>query len=302
MKTAKILSLVIAGVVGLWSSAAWADSLCPERSKQAAADAQVKRAEDLERAGKAREAYGAAEKVDTDCVTDSKRHDALKKRAASAVGAEEEKKSRFKEAFDWYERAQSTADAGRMQRKLVESTPDDINTVSRAIDFFVHQQDSAQEKAMRAHALKNVDKALAEEEKQFASVSKDSLEELGRARNWSYYAKAGEDRIRARAAKRGDALALEDGRKFLNLALKYYETAGQPEKEQKVREKARALAKQYESKGEGVVAAEYYAIAGDKSKASALQKQTEAREQKTEESRQKTFKKEQGDLEKALGF
>jgi hypothetical protein len=286
----------------LWCATAGADSLCPNKADQAAADAQMKRAGDLERAGKAREAYGAAEKADPDCVTDYKQHDALKKRAARAVGAEEEKKSRFKEAFDWYERAQSTADAGRMQRKLVETTPDDINTVSRAIDFFVRQQDSVQEKALRAHALKNVDKALAEEEKQFASVTKDSLEELGRARDWSSYAKSGEDRIRARAAKRGDALALEEGRKFLSLALKYYDTAGQPEKEQKVREKARALAKQYESRGEGVVAAEYYAIAGDKSKASALQKQTEAREQKTEESRQKTFKKEQGDLEKALGF
>jgi hypothetical protein len=289
-------------VVGLWCATAGADSLCPDKANQAAADAQLKRAEDLERAGKAREAYGAAGKVNGECVTDYKRHDALMKRAARTVGVEEEKKARFKEAFDWYERAQSTADAGRMQRKLVETTPDDVNTVSHAIDFFVRQQDSAQEKALRAHALKNLDKALAEEEKQFASVTKDSLDQLGRARDWSSYAKAGEDRIRARAAKRGDTLALEDGRKFLSLALKYYDTAGQPEKGQKVREKARALAKQYESKGDGVVAAEYYEIAGDSSKASALQKQTEAREQKTEESRQKTFKKEQGDLEKALGF
>ena len=108
--------------------------------------------------------------------------------------------------------------------------------------------------------------------------------------------------MRARAAKRGDALAAEDGRTFLRLALSYYGVAGQPEKEQKVRAKALALAKKYESKGEGVIAAEYYAIAGDSSKADAVQKQTEAREQKTEESRQKTFKKEQGDLEKALGF
>jgi len=302
VRTARTLSLVIAGVVGLWCATAGADSLCPNRADQAAADAQLKRAEDLERAGKAREAYGAAGKVNGDCVTDYKRHDALMKRAARAVGAEEEKKGRFKEAFDWYERAQSTADAGRMQRKLVEISPDDINTVSHAIDFFVRQQDSAQEKAMRAHALKNLDKALAEEEKQFASVTKDSLDQLGRARDWSSYAKAGEDRIRARAAKRGDALALEEGRKFLSLALKYYNTAGQPEKEQKVREKARTLAKQYESKGEGAVAAEYYSIAGDSGKANALQKQTEASEQKAEESRKKTFKKEQGDLEKALGF
>lgn len=302
MKTIRIVSLVIAGVVGLGGATAWADSLCPEKAKQAAADGQLKQAEDLERAGKVREAYGAAAKVDSECVTDYKRHDALMKRTAKAIGAVEEKKGQFKEAFDWYERAQSTADAGRMQRKLVEAKPGDINTVSHAIDYFIHHQDSAQEKAMRVHALNNVDKALAEEEKRFASMTKDSLQELGLARDWSYYAQAGEDRMRARAAKRGDALAAEEGRKFLSLALAYYRAAGQSEKEQKVRDKARVLAKQHESKGEGEVAAEYYVIAGDSDTASAVQKQTEVRQQKAEESRKKTFKKEQDDLEKALGF
>lgn len=303
MKTATVASLVAAGVIGLsWGQAARADSLCPDRSKQAAADAQVKQAEDLERAGKAREAYAAAGSADSDCVTDYKRHEALKKRAAKAVGADEEKKGRFSEAFDWYERAQSVADAGRMQRKLVESSPDDKNTISRAIDFFVRQQDGAQEKALRAHALNKVEAALAAEEKQFASVTKDSLRELGLARDWSYYAKAGADRVRTRAAARGDALAAEDGRKFLALALKYYSAAGQPDKEKKVREKARALAGQHESKGEGEIAAEYYAIAGDSGKATAVEKQTEARQKQAEETRQKNFKKEQGDLEKALGF
>ncbi len=302
MRTARVASLVIAGAIALWSPDSRADSLCPEKSMQAAADAQIKKAEDLERAGKAREAYAAAGKADGDCVTDSKRHDALKKRAAKAVAAEEEKKSRFKEAFDWYERAGSVADAGRMQRKLVDASPNDINTVSHAIDFFTRHQDGAQEQAMRAHALKNVDKALAEEEVQFASVTKDSLGQLGLARDWSRYAKAGEERVRARAAKRGDTLAVEDGRKFLRLALSYYGAAGQPEKEQKVRAKALTLAKKYEGKGEGEIAAEYYSIAGDSSKADAVQKQTEARDQKAEETRQKNFKKEQADLEKALGL
>ena len=302
MRAVGIASLVLAGAFALCSPAARADSLCPEKGRQAAADAQVRQAEDLERAGKAREAYAAAGKADGDCVTDYKRHDALMKRTAKAVGAEEEKKGRFKEALDWYGRAGSVADAGRMQRKLVETSPDDINTVSHAIDFFARNQDSVQEKAMRAHALKNVDKALAAEEVQFASVTRDSLAQLRLARDWTYYAKAGEDRVRARAAKRGDTVAVEDGRTFLRLALSYYDAAGQPEKAQKVRAKALALARKYESKGEGVIAAEYYEIAGDSSKADAVQKQTEAREQKTEESRQKTFKKEQGDLEKALGF
>lgn len=302
MKTTGIASLVIAGVVAAWSPDSRADSLCPEKGKQAAADAQVRKAEELERAGKPREAYTAAGKADTDCVTDYKGRDALMKRAARAVAAEEEKKGRFKEAFDWYERGGSVADAGRMQRKLVEASPDDVNTVSRAIDFFARREDAAQLQAMRAHALKNLEKALAEEEVQFASVTRDSLQQLERARDWSAYAKTGEERVRARAAKRGDALATEEGRSFLRLALSYYGAAGQPEKEKKVREKALALARKHESKGEGAIAAEYYSIAGDSGKANAVQKRTEARDQKAEESRQKNFKKEQADLEKALGL
>lgn len=91
-------------------------------------------------------------------------------------------------------------------------------------------------------------------------------------------------------------------RKFLELALSYYDRAEQPDKAQKVRDKARALAKQFERKGEGVVAADYYGIAGDSDKASAVQKETEVRDQKVEDSRKKVFKKDQEDLEKALGF
>lgn len=302
MRISRIAGAVIAGLIGLGGPAARADSLCPERSQQVAAEAQLKQAEEFERAGKAREAYAAAGKVNSDCVTDYKRHETLKKRAARAVAADEERKGKFEEAFDWFERAQSSADAGRMQRRLVETRPDDINVLSHAIDFFVRHQDSAQEKALRDHALNNVEKALVAEEKQFASVTKDSLRELGLARDWSSRAKSGEERMRARAAKRGDALAGEESRTFLSLALRYYKAAGAPDKEQGVREKARALAKKFESKGEGEVAAEYYAIAGDSAKAAAVRQQTEARDQQAEESRQKSFKKGQGDLEKALGF
>lgn len=302
MKTSRMLSLVVAGVIGAGSSIAWADSLCSDKALQQAADAQVKQAEDLERAGKAREAYHAAAKANGECVTDYKRHSALMVRAALALGADEEKKGRFKEAFDWYERAQRPADAGRMQRKMVDANPDDINTVSHAIDYFKNHQETAQEQAMRAHALKRVDHALMEEDRRFNTFTKDSLGELGLARDWSHYAQAGEDRIRARAAKRGDTLLAEDGRKFLSLALSYYEVANQPEKSLKVRDKARALAKQHEGKGEGVIAAEYYAIAGDSNKANDVQAQTEAREQKAEATRKKTFKKEQDELEKALGL
>ena len=294
--------LVCAVALGLSGTPVWADSLCAEKALQAAADAQLKKAEELERAGQPREAFSAATKANGDCVSDTQRHEGVQQRTAKAIGAEEEKKARLEDAFTWYVRAKAPADAGRMQRRLVEAKPDDINTLSHAIDYFSQQNDKAQEEAMRAQARKNVEHALAEEEKRFASFSKDSLHELGRARDWAYYAKTGEDRIRARAAQRGDTLAAEDGRKFLRLAMSYYEQADRPDGVKKIREKARMLAKRHEAKGEGEIAAEFYAMAGDDKQADTVQKQTEQRQTQAEEGRKKTFKKEQADLEKALGF
>ena len=294
--------LVCAVALGLSGTPVWADSLCAEKALQAAADAQLKKAEELERAGQPREAFSAATKANGDCVSDTQRHEGVQQRTAKAIGAEEEKKARLEDAFTWYVRAKAPADAGRMQRRLVEAKPDDINTLSHAIDYFSQQNDKAQEEAMRAQARKNVEQALAEEEKRFASFSKDSLHELGRARDWAYYAKTGEDRIRARAAQRGDTLAAEDGRKFLRLAMSYYEQADRPDGVKKIREKARMLAKRHEAKGEGEIAAEFYAMAGDDKQADTVQKHTEQRQTQAEEGRKKTFKKEQADLEKALGF
>ena len=294
--------LVCAVALGLSGTPVWADSLCAEKALQAAADAQLKKAEELERAGQPREAFSAATKANGDCVSDTQRHEGVQQRTAKAIGAEEEKKARLEDAFTWYVRAKAPADAGRMQRRLVEAKPDDINTLSHAIDYFSQQNDKAQEEAMRAQARKNVEQALAEEEKRFASFSRDSLHELGRARDWAYYAKTGEDRIRARAAQRGDTLAAEDGRKFLRLAMSYYEQADRPDGVKKIREKARMLAKRHEAKGEGEIAAEFYAMAGDDKQADTVQKHTEQRQTQAEEGRKKTFKKEQADLEKALGF
>lgn len=202
----------------------------------------------------------AAVKIDSECVSDYTRRDGLKQRAAKAIGAEDKKNGSFQEAFDWYMRAKSQTDAGCMQRKLVEGKPDDINRMSHAIDYFSRQNGKAQEQAMRAQALKNVEKAFTEEEKRFTSFTKDSLKELGLAKNWVYYAQAGDDRIHARAAKRGETLAAEDGRKFLNLPLSCYQVADQPDGIKKVREKALALAKRREPKGEDEIAAEHYAM------------------------------------------
>ena len=300
MKTAN--SVAIALLLATFAPTAFADSLCTNADRAEAA-AQFKQAQDLEKAGKAREASAAASKVIQDCSSDSQGLAALKKRLAQVFALEAEKQSHFEDAFAWYQQAGNPADAGRMQRKLVETKPDDLNTVSVAIAFFRDLGDVGQEKDMRAHAQKNVDKALVAEEKSFGTTSKDSLKDLERARDWAPYADPGKDRIvAARAEKRGDTLSAEDGRRFLQLALDYYAFAENKDKGQKVRDKARSLAKQHESKGEGEIASEYYAIAGDSDKANAVKKQTEQRAEKTEEARKKTFKKDQDDLEKELGI
>ena len=301
MKNANYLA--IACLIAAFGSTAFADDLCAgDAAAKAKADAQVKQAQDLEKAGRAREAHAAASKADADCASSITGLDGVKKRTAKIVAVEEEKKSRFKESFEWYQLAGSPADAGRMQRKLVEIKPDDINTVSHAIDFFHHISDAPQEKDMRTHAGKNVAKALATEEKRFASANKNSLQELGLARDWAYYAGSGKDGAMARAEKRGDTLITEDGRRFLELALDYYGFAEKKDKQQKVRDKARSLGERAASKGEAELAVAYFQIAGDDAKAEALQKQTEVKAEQTEESRKKTFKKDQDKLEKELGL
>ncbi len=288
-------------VLALLVASASADDICDDRAtKQPKADAQLKQAQELQKAGKAREAYAAAGKVDMDCVGSMKAVDELKKSAAGGIAAEEEKKARFAEAFDWYRRADRAPDAGRMQRKLVEAKPDDVNTVGRAISFFHDIGDAAGEKDMRAHALKNVDKALAAEEKQFAAVGKNSLASLGKARDWVHYANAGGERVTARAEQRGDTLFAEESRTFLALALDYYGFAEKQDKEQKLRAKARTLGDKAAAKGEAELAVGYYEIAGDDAKAEALRTRSEQQQAQSEEARKKKFAKEQDDLEKEL--
>lgn len=298
----RLLRFIVVGAIAALATHAFSDSLCEGGDAAAAkADAQFKQAQDLEKAGRAREAYAAGRKADRDCVTDLNSVEALMKRTAKLIAADEEKKSRYEEAFGWYQTAGSGSDAGRMQRKLVETNPNDVNAYGRAIDFFHRNGDTTQEKEVRALALKQVERALADEEKQFAEVGKDSLTALNRARDWAHYAGGGGDLAKARADKRGDALITEDGRRFLELTLKYYEFAENKDKQQKLRDKARTLGDRAAAKGQLELAADYYGIAGDSSKSNAVRKQAETKAEQTEEARRKNFKKEQEELEKELG-
>jgi hypothetical protein len=155
--------------------------------------------------------------------------------------------------------------------------------------------------------VKNGDKFLAEEDKVFAArktsatAKMDTLAELGSARSWLELASQ-EKRATERAIRRGDALMAEDGRKALGLAISYYEFAADAKKEQSVRDKARRLGDTHLQKGDKVMAAEYYDIAGLHDKAVGLRRTHEAEKQKSEARRQEKFEQEQKSLEEELGF
>lgn len=299
MRKTRVLILTVAIAVTLGTAQAWADELCPEQDRKAAAKAALAKAQALQAGGKLREAWAAATNVDSDCAADV---DAVKKQIGRAIGAEEEKNGQIDEAIDWYQRVNADADATRVINIGVGKRADDASFIGRAIEYFRLKNDKGNEQKMRDIARRNVEKQLAEEEKQFATQLKNSDSSLQKAQEWTYYAQAGQDKVKARAQQRGDFFAKDDSRMALKKAISYYFLGSLEEKIKSVKAKAAALGKQADAKGEPEMAADYYMIADQGDKAEAITKQAEAAKQKVEEGRKKTFKKDQDDLEKALGF
>lgn len=292
-----VMTFVTAFAIG--AIPVWADELCPEPTRKAEAKAALAKAQALQTGGKLREAWDAAAKADSDCADGV---DAVKKQIGRAIGAEEEKNGRIDEAIDWYQRVSADADATRVINAGVGKRSDDVTFIGHAIEYFRLKNDKGNEQKMRDIARRNVEKQLAEEEKQFATQLKNSHDSLQKAQEWTYYAQAGQDKVKARAQQRGDFYAKEDSRTALKKAISYYFVGSLEEKIKSVKAKAAGLGKQMETKGEPEAAADYYMIADQGDKAEAITKQAEAAKQKVEEGRKKTFKKDQDDLEKSLGF
>jgi hypothetical protein len=284
--------------------AVFADSLCPGAKEEKQAEAQLAQAGKSEQAGNARAAHAALQKVDSDCLSSAsdKRREAMRKRIGKKLGDEDEKNGRLKEAFGWFDGSGNTADAGRVMLKRAQARPDDRATFGTALDYFKNRGPADSLKTLRTLAAQNARQVLATEEKQFAA-DRNSLDVLGKAKDWLYYTEAPENRLAAeRAEKRGDTLAAETTRHFLRLAISYYDFAGKPEKTRSIRDKAKKLGDEAARKGEGEVAVEYYQIAGLKNEARDLQKRTETKQRQDEGQRQKQFKSDQDKLEKELGL
>ncbi len=302
MRKTMLISVVF--VTGLMGAAQFtlADGCRTEDEKVAAA--QMRKAEDSERAGKLKEAYEAAGRIDSMCLAGDgyKRHEAMRKRIGLQLGQQEEKQSRLAAAFDWYKNSGNAAEADRVKMKQVNASPRDRNVVSNAIDHFKYRNNDARVAELRQLAAKNADLELANEEKAFVA-RKESFDELGRAKDWFYLVSEGAaKKVRERAERRGDTLAKEDTFRHLENAKRYFGIAEAKPKENALKEKALRLAQEHEKKGEITQATNFYGLAGASAKGNALQERAEAQHRKSEEKRQKQFNKEQGDLEKQLGL
>jgi hypothetical protein len=290
----------VAGLMGA-TQLALADSECTPADDKAGA-AQLKKAEDNERAGKWKEAYQTASKLG-DCLPSGgyQRQKAILNRVGLQLGQQEEKQGRLAAAFDWYKGSHNDADADRIKMKQVNASPRDRQVVSDAIDYFKGGNDTRVAE-LRNLAAKNADLELANEEKAFAA-RKESFDELEKARDWLYLVgESAAKKVRDRAEQRGDTLAKEDILRHLENAKHYFSIAEAKKKDQALKDKALKLAQEHEKKGEITQATDFYSLAGESAKGNELQARTEVQHKKSEEKRQKQFKKGQDDLEKELGL
>lgn len=291
---------ILAMMLTVYIPVAWADGCRTEDEKAAAV--QMRKAEDLERAGKLKAAYAAAGTVDSMCLPDSKRHEAMQKRIGLQLGQQDEKQGRLATAFDWYRLSDNADEADRVKMKQVNATPRDRGVVSNAIVHFRFKNNGARVTELRQLAAKNADLELANEEKAFAT-HKVSFDELGKARDWlSLVEEALAKKVRERAEQRGNTLIKEDTYRHLENARDYFSMAETKSKEKALQEKALRLAQEHEKKGEITQASNFYSLAGVSEKGDELEARAEAQHKKSEAARQKKFTKEQDDLEKELGL
>lgn len=295
-------AVILAMIFTVYLPTAWADGCRTEDEKIAAT--QMRKADDLERAGKLKAAYEAMGTVDSMCLAGdgSTRHEAMKKRLGLQLGQQDEKQGRLATAFDWYRNSGNEADADRVKMKHVNTSLRDRHVVSNAIDHFRFRNNDARVTELRQLAAKNAELELTNEEKAF-TARKTSFDELGNARDWlSLTDEALTKTVRERAERRGDTLLKEDAYRHLENAKRYFSMAEAKSKEKAVQDKALRLAQEHEKKGEITQASNFYSLAGATEKGNELEARTAAQHKKSEAARQKKFTKEQDDLEKELGL
>ena len=298
------VTLTLASVT---ASPAFADGEACPASDKSRAEAALSKVEAAEKAGRTLEAYRAARSLSMlECAAKGVgRRDGLIERTSKKLGMEAEKAGRFGEAFEYFstplnygrlDDRELNAAADRNMLKYAKSKPEDYKVVSQAAEYFKGRDNASSLNRVRGIARKSGDKALAKEEKDFASNRK-SLGSLEIAKRWLEIA-GDSKRADSRAVQRGDTLLAEGTVGSIERAMQYYSFAGSKSGEQKAQARARSLGDAAARKGDHGLAAKFYALSGDEAKAAAVEKQKE----KAEAKRQDKFKKDQKSLEKELGF
>ena len=306
MKTTTIVLFLAAGIACWTAPAVYADGEVCSASEIKVSDGMLRKAEEAEKAGRIQDAYKAATQSipSIHCAGNGyKRRDGVIERTSKKLGEETEKAGRFGEAFGYYSaparHGRADYDLGNADRAMLKhakARPDDYKVVSEAANHFVRRDLSSSLKEVRGIAKRGGDKMLAKEEKTFAA-RKDSLDDLGKAREWLDL--AGEAKpANARAEQRGDTLLAEGSFRSVERAFSYYSFAENPKKIDAAKDRARNLGDQHAGKGDHGLAAKFYNLSGDEAKAAAVEQQKE----KAETKRQGKFKKDQKSLEKELGF
>jgi hypothetical protein len=333
MKTKSHVFVFVISMVMLPVSSALADAeeCQPTPATQKAAEAHLKKAEGMEKAGKFKQAFDAT--MQTPCYKEGSAVEkgflALRKRVAKKLGEAAEKKGQYDEAYEYFYNNQFGVEMDRVVYRKAAAKPDDFARVQKAVNYLRGTQEDlknpnyswstlpdrgARMKAipgyldkLRSISIKNGNKYLADDEQIFKArntslaAKSDSLSELSKARDW--LGLFGQSKLaNDRALQHGDALAAKDTRTLLRLAISYYQFAGNEQRDKKVKEKARRLGDASLKKGDKKVAAEFYAIAGMGDKSSQLEESYAKEKEKAESKRQDKFKKDQDSLEKELGM
>jgi hypothetical protein len=286
-------------LLAVLSRPAAADEVCTATERQEA-DAAFARARAAEQAGRLDAALDDAARARS-CTRSEADVKALVGRIGKRLGDGAERAGRLDDAFAAYSRTGLETDADRVRMRQARERPGDVRAVSTALQHFRSRRDEARLAELRELAAANSARALAEEEQAFAAT-RDSTEELGRARSWALLAAQDPGPVRERAERRGDALAREDGRDALEGALGYFRLADRRQKVEAVRARARALAEAALGRGEHALAADYLRLAGDGARAREVAKRGEEGRERSEKKRQKKFQRGAGDLEKELGL
>ncbi len=308
MRTIATMLVLVSGIAGLAAApAAFADGEACSASEKKTAEGALRKAEEAEKAGRNKDAYQTATSSigEPACAANGyKRRDGLIERTSRKLGAEAEKAGQFGDAFTYFSAPHRHGrpdypldDADRVMLKHAKAKPEDFEAVSKAVGHFEKRGIQASLKETRTLAKAAGEKALEKETKAFAATGRDSRAALNDARRWFDLA-AGPPRAQERAVQRGDALLAEGTPHSVELAFEYYQFAHSEEKLKNARMRAQKLGDEAARKGDQGLAARFYALSGDKTKAAAVEKQKE----KTEAKRQQQFKKDQQSLEKELGL